>query len=261
MDATLYYRPKRSFGKGNIYRPKRSFGQGNIFTPVCHSVHRGECSRYCFNFGGGAPDFALIFRGVFFGGGILGGSSKFSGGYFGGVGPPNFGGVLHWNMANVRPVHILLECILVSQVSVIYSVHRGGALDIALILGGCSRFCSNFWGGIFLGGYFFKGGYFLEGVLGGIFSGRGYFFCWGGIFLGGYFFGGGYFLGGDIFGGGIFLWGVFFGGGIFWGGIFSGGYFGGVFLGGSPPEYGQHSAGTHPTGMHSCSSKISGADP
>ena len=32
--------------KGNVilyhfYRPKRSFGQGNIFTPVCHSVHRG----------------------------------------------------------------------------------------------------------------------------------------------------------------------------------------------------------------------------
>ena len=25
------------------YRPKRSFGQGNIFTPVCHSVHRGGC--------------------------------------------------------------------------------------------------------------------------------------------------------------------------------------------------------------------------
>ena len=23
-----------------FYRPKRSFGQGNIFTPVCHSVHR-----------------------------------------------------------------------------------------------------------------------------------------------------------------------------------------------------------------------------
>ena len=30
-----------------FYRPKRSFGQGNIFTPVCHSVHRG---------GGGVPD-------------------------------------------------------------------------------------------------------------------------------------------------------------------------------------------------------------
>ena len=26
---------------GIYYRPKRSFGQGNIFTPVCHSVHRG----------------------------------------------------------------------------------------------------------------------------------------------------------------------------------------------------------------------------
>ena len=25
----------------HYYRPKRSFGQGNIFTPVCHSVHRG----------------------------------------------------------------------------------------------------------------------------------------------------------------------------------------------------------------------------
>ena len=30
-----------------FYRPKRSFGQGNIFTPVCHSVHRGEyLTRY-----------------------------------------------------------------------------------------------------------------------------------------------------------------------------------------------------------------------
>ena len=36
----------------SCYRPKRSFGQGNIFTRVCDSVHRG-----------GAPDFALIFRG------------------------------------------------------------------------------------------------------------------------------------------------------------------------------------------------------
>ena len=37
---------------------------------------------------------------------------------------------------------------------------------------------------------------------------------------------------------------------------FSGGclqIFGGSFFGGgSPPEYGQRSAGTHPTGMHSC---------
>ena len=28
----------------HYYRPKRSFGQGNIFTPVCHSVHRGRGS-------------------------------------------------------------------------------------------------------------------------------------------------------------------------------------------------------------------------
>ena len=43
---------------------------------------------------------------------------------------------------------------------------------------------------------------------------------------------------------------IFFGGGspIFRGGVsnFPGG--------GSPSEYGQRSAGTHPTGMHSCSS-------
>ena len=29
----------------NFYRPKRSFGQGNIFTPVCHSVHRGGSGK------------------------------------------------------------------------------------------------------------------------------------------------------------------------------------------------------------------------
>ena len=76
-------------GTFNFYRPKRSFGQGNIFTRVCDSVHGGA--------GGGAPDFALIFRG----------------------GAPDFalifrgGGVLHRNTVNVRPVRILLECILV----------------------------------------------------------------------------------------------------------------------------------------------------
>ena len=81
-------------------------------------------------------------------------------------------------------------------------------------------------------------------------------------------------LGGGLFGGDIsskFLGGYFFGGvppnfrgrgsskfsggGIFGGvppnlgGGFGGSYF---FGGGSPPEYGQRSAGTHPTGMHSC---------
>ena len=54
----------------DFYRPKRSFGQGNVFTGVCDSVH-----------GGGSP----IFR----------------------------GGGLHRNTVNVRPVRILLECILV----------------------------------------------------------------------------------------------------------------------------------------------------
>ena len=68
--------------------------------------------------------------------------------------------------------------------------------------------------------------------------------------------------------GGIFFGGSskFFGGvpPNFWGGIFWGvpPNFGGVFfsgvppnfrgVGGSPPEYGQRSAGMHPTGMHSC---------
>ena len=91
------------------YRPKRSFGQGNIFTRVCDSVHRGGTPDFALIFRGGAPDFALIFRGGLFWGGLLGGapdfalifrgvffwggSSKFSGGgsFFGGV-PPNFRG-------------------------------------------------------------------------------------------------------------------------------------------------------------------------
>ena len=57
-------------------------------------------------------------------------------------------------------------------------------------------------------------------------------------------------------------------GGVCQGGVWQGGLPGGVFLGGSskfsggsskfsrggsPPEYGQRSAGTHPTGMHPCS--------
>ena len=58
------------------YRPKRSFGQGNIFTPVCHSVHRGVSK-----FSGGPPNFgggdSFKFLGVSI---FWGGSSKFSGG-------------------------------------------------------------------------------------------------------------------------------------------------------------------------------------
>ena len=73
-------------------------------------------------------------------------------------------------------------------------------------------------------------------------------------------FGGGVFLGGflQIFRGGVFFGGGssnFLGGSSKFSGVGSSKFFlGGVFLwgGGSPPEYGQRSAGTHPTGMHSC---------
>ena len=78
------------------YRPKRSFGQGYIFTDVCHSV----------NMGGGGLQF-------------FGGVSNFSGGggglqFFWGGGLQFFRGGL-WNTVNIRPVHILLECILVTK--------------------------------------------------------------------------------------------------------------------------------------------------
>ena len=71
----------------------------------------------------------------------------------------------------------------------------------------------------------------------------------GGVFLGGFlqiFFGGGV---PPNFRGGVFFWGGFLQ--IFFGGGSSKLFFGGTG-GGSPPEYGQRSAGTHPTGMHSC---------
>ena len=110
----------------------------------------------------------------------------------------------------------VLAKVIFSQASVIHSVHRG-----VYIFGG-----GIFSGGIFLGEYFFGGVFFWGGSFRGVF------------FLGGYIFRGGYFFGGDIFLGGR-------------GGIFPGGFLQ-ISGGGSPPEYGQHSAGTHPTGMHSC---------
>ena len=45
------------------YRPKRSFGKGNVFTRVCDSVNRGGA---CSNFPGGGGIFS---GGYFFGGG------------------------------------------------------------------------------------------------------------------------------------------------------------------------------------------------
>ena len=72
-------------GSSFNYRLKRSFGQGNIFTGVCDSVHKEGCLVP----GEGSSKFSGW------------GSSKFS------------GGGLHRNTVNVRPVRILLECILV----------------------------------------------------------------------------------------------------------------------------------------------------
>ena len=116
------------------------------------------------------------------------------------------------------------------------SVHRGGgcsrfcsnfggsALDFALIFGGGggSRFCSNFGGGVsFLGGV-------PPNFGGGLLGGPPNFFGGVCVFLGG--------VPPNFRGWG----GLFFGGpSKFWGGV-------------SPLEYGHHSAGTHPTGMHSC---------
>ena len=94
-----------SWPPGSFYRPKRSFGQGNIFIGVCHEFcsQGGGCSRFCSNFsGGGAPDFALILGGVppnFWGGflqicwgGVFLGVSKFSGGVFFWGGSSKFSG-------------------------------------------------------------------------------------------------------------------------------------------------------------------------
>ena len=68
--------------RADFYRPKRSFGQGNIFTGVCLSTG-GGCLLQIF---GGSPNFrgGVFFWGGYFLGGFLqiflGGSSKFSGG-------------------------------------------------------------------------------------------------------------------------------------------------------------------------------------
>ena len=129
-------------------------------------------------------------------------------------------------------------------------------VSVILLTGGClsgggsSKFSGGvfFWGVVFLGGSSkfsggsflgvppnFRGGSFFGGVppnFGGVSFGGGFLQFSRGIFLGGIL---------QIFGGGVFFWG---GSSKFSGGLF--------FGGGSPPEYGQRSACTHPTGMHSC---------
>ena len=72
-----------------IYRPQRSCGQGNIFTPVCHSVHRGGggfCLSACW-------DTTPLEQTP------------------PGTRPPPGSRLQH--TVYERPVHILLECILV----------------------------------------------------------------------------------------------------------------------------------------------------
>ena len=71
---------------------------------MCDSVHRG----------GSAPNLGgVYFRGGYiFGGGISSGGGIVSGGYSFGGGV-FFRGGLHRNTVNIRPVRILLECILV----------------------------------------------------------------------------------------------------------------------------------------------------
>ena len=107
-------------GMHSCYRPKRSFGQGNIFRSMCHSVHRegggglvpgGGVS----NFSGGVSNFSGGFL-QFFGERFL---QFFWGGGFLQIfrGSPIFrGGGLHQNTVTVRPVRILLECILVGSI-------------------------------------------------------------------------------------------------------------------------------------------------
>ena len=122
------------FAQAYYCRPKRSFGQGNIFTPVCHSVHGGGVLGLVWGgflqILGGVSNFS-VGSSKFLGGCLqffgVGGSSKFLGGvrgvspnfrgvsnFSGGRVPPNFRGVSNFrNKVNIRPVRILLECILV----------------------------------------------------------------------------------------------------------------------------------------------------
>ena len=89
------------------YRPKRSFGQGNIFTPVCHS--------FCSQGVGGVPDQAHPPPGP----GTPPGTRYTPPGtrypprdqVHTPPPPPRSSNL--WNTVNDRPVRILLECILV----------------------------------------------------------------------------------------------------------------------------------------------------
>ena len=153
MFLTLFY-----------YRPKRSFGQGNIFTPVCHSFcsqggggllqifvgGRGVCSK----FGGGVVSAPIFLGGVFapiFRGGVC---SKFSGGWcllqiFRGVCSKFLGGVCSKFGGVSAPIFQGGVCSNFGGVCSKFS--RGGGVCSKFSGGSAPNFrgvCSKFWGGL-----------------------------------------------------------------------------------------------------------------
>ena len=105
------------------YRPKRSFGQGNIFTPVCHSVHRGGGSAQVPPQDQTHPPPPGTRHPPL------------------GQDPPPPGNSRLWNTVNVRPVRILLECILVMFILFESFYKRfGGKLKMFCL---CVKVCSH----------------------------------------------------------------------------------------------------------------------
>ena len=78
--------------------------EGNVFTPVCHSVHSGVSVQGGLCPEGSLPGGSLSGRSLSMGVSVQGGPCP--GGPLSGRPPPN---------GNEQMVHILLECILVSE--------------------------------------------------------------------------------------------------------------------------------------------------
>ena len=91
-----------------FYRPKRSFGQGNVFTRVCDSVNRGGVPAPIFR-GGACSKFSG--GGIFSGGYFFGGGGIFSGGVFFGGGCSIFSEYGH-RSAGTHPTGMHSCCIL-----------------------------------------------------------------------------------------------------------------------------------------------------
>ena len=117
---------------------KRSLGQGNIFTPVCHSVHRGVPRPRGVSAPGGVCSGGAWSWGMPGLAGLLPGSAwSWGGAWSGRVSAPRGACSWGWGVPGgdfprwllLQAVHILLECILVSQACVKNSVHRRGSLS------------------------------------------------------------------------------------------------------------------------------------